>query len=57
MEKLSDEIIELLTKVDAALEGISVSGADVYAMVKVRTALKQAFDLLNKPEKGCRNGL
>ena len=43
-----DHIIECLIHADKQLETISVKGADVYALVNARNALKSAYDTLIK---------
>ena len=48
----SNELTALLARADSLLERVSVSGEGVFALAEARRVLKQAFDLLNKPEKG-----
>lgn len=43
-------IIELLYLADRALDTISVSGKDVFALSTARGRLKEAYDLIRKGE-------
>lgn len=43
-----EEVKKLLAAADEALDRVSVSGASVYALVKARGALKQAYELLKE---------
>lgn len=43
-------IIELLYLADRALDTISVSGKDVFALSTARGRLKEAYDLVRKEE-------
>lgn len=43
-----EQVLNLLVQADKHLETISVKGADAYAMVNARSALKAAYDELKK---------
>lgn len=43
-----EQILKLLIDADKSIESISVSGRDVYEMVRARNLLKAAFDAVKK---------
>lgn len=43
-----EQVLNYLVNADKHLETISVKGADVYALVNARSAIKAAYDALKK---------